>query len=230
VIGRYASSVEQVVATCRAPLERGYLKATEGNVSVRVPGEQAFAVTPSSCDYAKMRADDIIVLDFEQKRLEGARKASIEAGMHAAVYRERAYIGGTLSANPLSCAAGYFAITEMERTNAPVIAGRAGDRLTAGLCDIIRRCRLPFVAYNQGSIVHLETSGVVLLDLKHPFRLAKELKPRKHMLEEMGAAYTANGVITLAGSRMYTSMADTDDVIDAALERFERVLASVEGA
>jgi hypothetical protein len=49
------------------------------------------------------------------------------------------------------------------------------------------------------------------------------------MLEEMGAAYTASGVITLAGSRMYTSMADTDEVIDGALERFERVLSSVEG-
>jgi len=88
-MGQYASSREQVVATCRALLERGYLKATEGNVSVRVPGEEAFAVTPSSYDYAKMRADDIVVLDFEQKRLEGTLKASIEAGMHAAVYRER---------------------------------------------------------------------------------------------------------------------------------------------
>jgi glutamate-1-semialdehyde 2,1-aminomutase len=143
---------------------------------------------------------------------------------------ERAYVGGTLIANPLSCAAGYFAITEIERTNAPVIAGRAGDRLTAGLSDIIRRYRLPFVAYNEGSIVHLETSGVMLLGLKHPLRLAEELKPRKHMLEEMGAAYTASGMITLAGSRMYTSMADTDEVIDDALERFERVLSSVEGA
>ena len=28
---------------------------------------------------------------------------------------------------------------------------------------------------------------------------------------------------------MYTCMADTDEVIDDALERFERVLASVEG-
>jgi glutamate-1-semialdehyde 2,1-aminomutase len=142
---------------------------------------------------------------------------------------ERAYIGGTLSANPLSCAAGYFAITEMERTGAPVLAGMAGDRLTAGLRRIIEQYGLPFVAYNQGSIVHLETSGVMLLDLKHPLRFAREMKPRKHMMEEMGAAYTANGVITLAGSRMYTSMADTDEVIDDALERFERVLSSVEG-
>ena len=141
---------------------------------------------------------------------------------------ERAYIGGTLSANPLSCVAGYHALLEMERTNAPVIAGQAGDRLTAGLQAIITKHNLPFVVYNQGSIVHLETSGVMLLDLHHPLRLAKELKSRKHMMEEMGAAYMANGLVTLAGSRMYTSMADTDEVIDDALARFEIVLTSVE--
>ena len=139
---------------------------------------------------------------------------------------ERAYVGGTLSANPLSCVAGYYSLLEMERTNAAVIAGRAGDRLTKGLKAIIEKYDLPFVAYNQGSIVHLETSGVMLLDLRNPIRLAKELKPRKHMLEEMGAAYMSQGLITLAGSRMYTSMADTDEVIDSALNKFETVLAA----
>ena len=142
---------------------------------------------------------------------------------------ERAYIGGTLSANPLSCVAGYYALKEMERTNAPVIAGRAGDRLTKGLQVIIEKYDLPFVAYNQGSIVHLETSGVMLLDLKNPLKTLKEIKSRRHMIEEMGAAYMANGLITLAGSRMYTSMADTDEVIDEALSKFEAVLSSVEG-
>ena len=142
---------------------------------------------------------------------------------------ERAYIGGTLSANPISCVAGYHALLEMERTNAAVIAGQAGDRLTRGLQTILDKYELPFVVYNQGSIVHLETAGTMLLDLRHPLRLAKQLKPRKHMMEEMGAAYMANGLITLAGSRMYTSMADTDKVIDDALTRFEHVLSSVEG-
>jgi len=89
---------------------------------------------------------------------------------------ERAYIGGTLSANPLSCVAGYHALKEMESTNAPVIAGRAGDRLTKGLEAIIEKYELPFAAYNQGSIVHLETSGVMLLDLKNPIKTKKEIK------------------------------------------------------
>ena len=142
---------------------------------------------------------------------------------------ERAYVGGKLSANPLSWAAGYFAIEEMERTNTAVTAGRAGDRLPKGLQEIVDRLRLPFVAYNQGSICHLETSGVMLLDFKNPINLLREVKPRNHMMEVMGAAYMASGVVTLAGSRMYTSMADTDEIIDEALNRFEYVLQSVQG-
>ena len=54
---------------------------------------------------------------------------------------ERAYIGGTLSANPLSCVAGYYALIEMEKTNAAVVAGKAGDRLTKGL-QIIKTDKL----------------------------------------------------------------------------------------
>jgi glutamate-1-semialdehyde 2,1-aminomutase len=138
----------------------------------------------------------------------------------------RALVGGTLTANPLSCAAGYYSLLEMERTGAPELAGKAGDRLCSGLQQIIDRLSLPFVVYNQGSIVHLETSGVLLLDFKNPVRLFRELKPRKHMMEEMGAAYMSQGLITLAGSRLYTSMADTDEVIDDALARFESVLST----
>ena len=69
----------------------------------------------------------------------------------------------------------------------------------------------------------------MLLDFKNPLKLMREVKPRKHMMEEMGAAYMASGVVTLAGSRMYTSLADTDGIIDEALNRFEHVLSSVEG-
>lgn len=138
-------------------------------------------------------------------------------------------VGGTLSANPLSCAAGYVAIEEMARTNAPVVAGRAGDRLTKGLQRLVDKYGLPYVVYNTGSIVHLESSGVMLLDMHNPVKLLKEKGPRKELIEQMGAAYAAHGIITLAGSRLYTSMADTDAVIDDALNRFDEVFALVEG-
>jgi len=81
---------QEVVNTCRTLLERGYLKATEGNISARINEQSNFAITPSNYDYAKMQVDDICVLDFDMKQIEGIMKPSIESGMHAAVYQNRA--------------------------------------------------------------------------------------------------------------------------------------------
>jgi L-ribulose-5-phosphate 4-epimerase len=68
----------------------GYLMATGGNLSVRIKGENAFAITPSNFDYMQMTAQDICILDFDLKALEGALKPSVESAMHAAVYQVRA--------------------------------------------------------------------------------------------------------------------------------------------
>jgi ribulose-5-phosphate 4-epimerase/fuculose-1-phosphate aldolase len=80
---------QQVVNTCHTLLERGYLKATEGNISARTKGQNAFAITPSNYDYAKMRAEDICILDFDGQQLAGEMKPSIECGMHTGVYQTR---------------------------------------------------------------------------------------------------------------------------------------------
>ena len=143
--------------------------------------------------------------------------------------KKRAYVGGTMAANPLSSAAGYFTLREIEKRNACAVAGRAGDRLTTGLQKKIEAMGLPFVAYNQGSICHLETVGTMFfeINLLHIKHFLTETKARKHYMEEYGAAYAAEGLVTLAGSRMYTSAADSDDVIDDALERFGHVFEHV---
>ncbi|MCR4684306.1 MAG: aminotransferase class III-fold pyridoxal phosphate-dependent enzyme, partial [Lachnospiraceae bacterium] len=144
--------------------------------------------------------------------------------------KHRAYVGGTLAANPLSCVAGTAAIQEIARTNACEIAGKMGDRLCDGLKELLDRYSLPFVAYNQGSIVHLECTGAMSFDfsslsfIKSALGLLKNkdmMYVRKDSMERMGAAYMANGIVTLAGSRLYTSMADTPEIIDEALNRFE---------
>ncbi len=65
------------------------------------------------------------------------------------------------------------------------------------------------------------------MSMRNPIKLMREANARKHLMEEMGAAYLSRGILTLAGSRIYTSMADTDDVIDDALNRFEDVFKLV---
>ncbi len=165
----------------------------------------------------------------------GGRKDLMEylaAGIQGG--KKRAMVGGTMAATPLSSLAGYYTLMEIEKTNACETAGKAGDRLTLGLQKLIDKYKLPFVAYNQGSICHLETSGTmfVKVNVSKPWTVPaalKEIKIRRHMMEEIGAAYMAEGLVTLAGSRMYTSLADTDEIIDEALSKFESVFQKIEG-
>ncbi len=141
-------------------------------------------------------------------------------------------VGGTMAANPLSCVAGYYTLCEIERTNAIQKAGRFADKLIQGLQEIIKKYDLPFVVFNQGSICHLETVGTMHYSINwaKPWqipRILSETSKRKKEMEHMGAAYMAEGIVTLAGSRLYTSAAYTDDMLPDILERFDRIFKNV---
>jgi len=156
----------------------------------------------------------------------------LAAGIQSGDKTKKALVGGTMAANPLSCVAGYYTLCEIERTNAANAAGVMGDKLTQGLQALIAKYDLPFVAFNQGSICHLETVGTMhfAINWSKPWqipRILKETSERKKEMEHMGAAYMAEGIVTLAGSRLYTSAAYTDEMIDDVLLRFENVFKSV---
>ena len=145
---------------------------------------------------------------------------------------KKAFCGGTMSANPLSCVAGYTMLEEMEKADACYKAALMGDRLTAGLQEIIKKKNLPFVAFNQGSICHLETVGTLNFSInwKKPWTIPSVLdatSARKKEMTHMGAAYMAEGLVTLAGSRLYTSAAYNEEMIDDALAAFDRVFDNI---
>ena len=79
----------QVVNAAQLLTHKGFLSATGGNLSVRIAGQKAFAITPSNYDYMKMVPEDICVLDFDLHPLAGERKPSVESGMHGAIYQAR---------------------------------------------------------------------------------------------------------------------------------------------
>lgn len=156
----------------------------------------------------------------------------LAAGIQTGDKVHKALIGGTMAATPLSCVAGYHMLEEIEKTNACQTAGLMGDRLTKGLCALIEKHGLPFVAFNQGSICHLETVGTMHFSIRwsKPWtipRVLKETSIRKKEMEHMGAAYMAEGLVTLAGSRLYTSAAYTEAMIDDAIARFDQVFSHV---
>jgi len=85
----YSQFCQLVAQTAKDLTHKGFLSATGGNLSVRIPAENAFAITPSNYDYLKMLPEDICVLDMALAPLSGERKPSVESAMHAAIYKTR---------------------------------------------------------------------------------------------------------------------------------------------
>ncbi|MHA1311384.1 MAG: aspartate aminotransferase family protein [Candidatus Helarchaeota archaeon] len=137
--------------------------------------------------------------------------------------KKKAYTGGTLAANPITAMAAYYAIKEIARTNAVEVAGRAGDKITKGINELFEKFELPFVAWNYKSILHIETGAPLALKMTDNDFL-NQLNERKKVMDEFGAALVTQGVHILAGSRGYTCIAHTDDVIDETLKAYETVL------
>lgn len=85
----FVSAKQAVVIAAQELTQKGFLSATGGNLSVRIAGQNAFAITPSNYDYMKMLPEDICILDMDLACLEGTRKPSVESAMHAAIYQAR---------------------------------------------------------------------------------------------------------------------------------------------
>ena len=106
-------------------------------------------------------------------------------------------------------------------------AAAAGDRLTKGLEELFEKYNLPFVAFNFKSVLHIETGAPLALRLSDP-DIFTQINVRKQVMDEFQAALLTEGIFTLAGSRGYTTLAHTNEIIDQALEAYDRVLQLVE--
>lgn len=91
-MGEWDQEKNDVLVCAQWMSEHGYFggyRGSGGNISVRIKNQPILAVTPSGRSYANMTADDICVVDFDLKPLEGQFAPSKEAAMHVGIYRHR---------------------------------------------------------------------------------------------------------------------------------------------
>ena len=79
--------------------QRGYVAATDGNLSVRLDDER-IVVTPTCMSKSMLRASDMVVVDLEGRRLAGNRNVSSELAMHLLIYKLRPDVKGIVHAHP----------------------------------------------------------------------------------------------------------------------------------
>jgi len=101
---------EEIVRVCGLLHEKGYVAATDGNVSVRL-GKNRILSTPSGLSKGFLAPEQLVVTDLEGKKIpsyEPARrdlKPTSELLMHLEAYRQRPDIGAVIHAHPPICVA-----------------------------------------------------------------------------------------------------------------------------
>jgi L-fuculose-phosphate aldolase len=79
--------------------DRGYVAATDGNLSVRLDKKRILA-TPTAMSKGGMRPADMVVVNLEGCRLSGKRNVSSEIAMHCLIYRLRPDVRAVVHAHP----------------------------------------------------------------------------------------------------------------------------------
>jgi L-fuculose-phosphate aldolase len=83
----YKKEKQRLMETTLKMLEENLVIGSSGNASLRV--DEHIAITPSSVHYTEMNKDDIVILDMDNKTVEGHRNPSIESQAHLEIYRHR---------------------------------------------------------------------------------------------------------------------------------------------
>ena len=98
-MSRWQREKKLVLETAQKMLEKGLVVGTAGNVSLRLPcegGRQSLAITPSARHYNLLSVEEIQVIDFEAKPIEGDLTPSMESMMHIGIYEARKNINAVI--------------------------------------------------------------------------------------------------------------------------------------
>lgn len=152
--------------------ERGYVAATDGNLSVRL-NRQSILITPTGISKGMMRPQDLLVVDGKGRKLAGTRDVSTEIALHLLIYRMREDVNAVVHAHPV-VATGYAAAGIALDTSlvAEAFIGLGAVPLaryaTPGTVDLSEAIR-PFVPQHQAIL--LANHGVVTYaeDLAHAY-------------------------------------------------------------
>ena len=140
---------------------------------------------------------------------------------------QKAYIGGTLSANPISTAACYYALKLMGETGAVKKAADYANTITKAMNDLFStRKDLSFFVYNYGPIIHYETTGMLAVRVTDPDPL-NEIMTRRKIAQDYQMVAIDQGIFTLAGTRMYTCMQHDREALDKTIKTWEYILSLI---
>ncbi len=126
---------QEMIHVGRLMWERGYVAATDGNLSARL-GPDRLLVSASGLSKGFLTADDLVILRLDGEPVPSyrgrAQRASSEISMHLEVYRQRPEVNAVVHAHPPLATAFSIAGVSLARCVIPEVIVTLGSIPTAG--------------------------------------------------------------------------------------------------
>ncbi|MEL6923829.1 MAG: L-ribulose-5-phosphate 4-epimerase [Bacteroidota bacterium] len=106
----------------------GLVLFTFGNASAVDREKGVFAIKPSGVPYEQLRVEDIVIVDFDNRVVEGAMRPSSDTKTHAVLYKNWSHIGGIVHTHSTYATA--WAQTQID---IPIFGTTHADHLTTDI-------------------------------------------------------------------------------------------------
>lgn len=215
-----SSHIKSIIDVCHRLYNKGFVTATDGNVSVRLlPTESGlesgtFLTTRTGINKGMVSADDIIEVDIEGNVVSGKYRPSTELTMHLYIYLQRNDVNAVVHAHP-PYATG-FATARQPLTGClfpEVIIGLGAIPLaeyaTPSTIEVIKSIE-PFV--NQADAILLANHGVVTY--------GKDLLDTYFKMEKVEHAAHITFVARMLGGERLLSKEDVEKLKAISIESY----------
>lgn len=91
---------KELVRFSRRCYDRYLICATGGNISCRVPGEDAILIKSSGSAFSDMTEEDVVKVDLDGNLIEGTKTLSKEWKFHAGIYKVRPDVNVVIHIHP----------------------------------------------------------------------------------------------------------------------------------
>jgi L-fuculose-phosphate aldolase len=201
---------EEVVQYGRLLHQRGYVAATDGNLSVRLDEERVLT-TPTGISKGLMTVEDLVIVDLEGNRVAGKRPASTEIGMHMLIYRLRPDVRGVVHAHPTTATG--FAAAGLELNQALI----SEVVLSLGCAVPLARYGTPGTSELAGALEPLVPHHDAILMANHGVVTYGDTLLRAYMKMETVEHFAKIALVThLLGKQQPISASEVEKLLMAA--------------
>jgi glutamate-1-semialdehyde 2,1-aminomutase len=180
-------------------------------------GQEYYGVTPDLATYGKA-----LTCGYSLAAIAGRTDVMETANPARKGALEYAGLSGTLSGNPIACAAGIAALGELSKPGVYERLHALGRALRDGMTAIARRRNVSLQAIGDGPIaqpVFIDPARRIVCD-----RDVKHADGKR--AARLGHELIRRGIFVIPGAKMYISLAHTESDIEETLAALDAVLAT----